>query len=349
MLHLWNLNRIWLLLVVYPFFLGFQCIDTTFRKKESSTAIFPRFPTSHTTDSLPCETKSSVQFDRLPVWSSAELQRIEKRIADNIFKSAVEEGHVMLLYSKFLWINGNDTKSEGLLNELIGSVDKGPATPLLGWLNYNLGEIYYLRHYLKKQNTLNDAWSHHRKAKAIFQTTGDSTGLVKSLSRLGVLHERASDLDSANHYYNRSISVAKRINYAVGLSRPYTHLALASLSKGDTTKAHTLIEKALKINKECTNYEELSFSLVNTALLQHPDKSDLAKLKLLEAIKIAKKIGFKLAEIHALFHLGRIAQETGDLTLARNSCNETIALANGTGYSIYSEAAENLLATLPKE
>ena len=348
-MHPWNLNHIGLLLVVYSFFWGVTDIEAPFREKEPLTAILPAHITSHTTDSLHCETKSSEQFDRLPIWSSTELQHIEKRITDDVFKNTIEEDRVRLLYSKFLWINGNDTKSEGLLNELIRLVDKGSATPLLGWLNYNLGEIYYLRYSLKRQNTLSDAWTHHRKAKAIFETTGDSTGLVKSLSRLGVLHERASDLDSANHYYNRSIAFAKRINYAVGLSRPYTHLAFASLSKGDTIKAHALIDKALKINTECTNYEELPFSLVNTVLLQHPVEFDLAKSRLLEAIKIAKNIGFTLAEIHALYHLGRIAQETGDVTLARNSCKEVMVLANGAGYSIYSEAAKTLLETLPKE
>ena len=204
-------------------------------------------------------------------------------------------------------------------------------------------------HYVKNQNGLKDSWSHHHKAKIIFQEKGDSTGLAKSLSRLGVLHERANNRDSAKYYYNRSIAVAKNINYHIGLSRPYTHLGFFSQRQGDTIQAHSYIENALHINRECKNYEELPFSLVNTARLLYSDDLNSAKQALYEAIEVSKSVGFKLAEIHALYHLGSVAKESGDKNLAITSCKEVIELADEVGYSVYLEPAKKLLEESLKE
>ncbi|WP_435625689.1 tetratricopeptide repeat protein [Flagellimonas sp.] len=336
------LHHIWLILIVYSLLFGLCHIE------DDSTAILtlPNPPTK--IDSLQCHTQSSRQFDRLTVLSSEEKQRIEEDIANNLLKSAIEEDGAILVYLKFLWINGNHLRSKEVLQDLLRLGNELAESPFWGWVNYNLGEIYYLDHYVKNQKGLNDSWSHHRRAKTIFQNTGDSTGLAKSLSRLGVLHERANNPDSASYYYNYSITIAKKVDYNIGLSRPYTHLGFVSQRDGDTLQARTYIENALRINMECKNYEELPFSLVNTSRLLYSDDLDSAKGALLEAIEVSKSIGFKLAEIHALYHLSHMAKEAGDKKLAITSCKEVIELASEVGYSIYLEPSKKLMEELMK-
>ncbi|MEX0288628.1 MAG: tetratricopeptide repeat protein [Flavobacteriaceae bacterium] len=319
-------------------FLGFSCAEAPVKKKNSSE-----------TSLISCKSEPGAQLDMLPVLKADSVKKIERKIEQNGFKSSVEKERTTLAYAKYLWIGGNDLKSEYLLNTLIDSEDELSETTPLGWTYYNLGEIYYLRHALKRQNTANDAWSYHRKAKYFFQKTRDSIGLVKSLSRLGVLHERGGNIDSAGFYFNRAIDIAKKIDYKMGLSRPYTHLGLASLESGDTVKAQGLLEKVVEINTDCKNYEELPFSLVNKARLLSTTKPAKAKLEIQQAIKVSRTAGFKLAEINALFQLSRLAQETGDISQAISSYEEVVELSDRYDYSVYSEASKSLLERLAKD
>ncbi len=281
-------------------------------------------------------------------WTDA-VKRLQSFLNKNTSQlNNKNKSHLMLLVGEIIWKQGDDDLAENILKEALQQIQSSPDDPSYGSILYNLGEIYYIRHFIKNQPVLEEAQKFHYQSKYIRSHYGDSTGLTHSLSRIGVMQERARNIDSALYYYRTAISIGEALNYPLGTTRPHTHLGVYYRSQGDTLQAMSHFEKSLTINQEHYNFEAVVFNLVNINRLRVEKGQNLdAAIEQMEcALKIARKIDFKLGIVNTLFNLGLLAEQKEDQESALIYYQKINEEAEQVGYEVFSGLANTKIKSL---
>ena len=107
------------------------------------------------------------------------------------------ENHVKLLTKTGMlqWKLGETDLAYTNLKKALSAAKKNNLEEPLGQILYNLGEIHYIKHYVIRDSQLDSVKKYHYQSLDAFEKVSDTVGMVHSLSRLGVIHEREREID----------------------------------------------------------------------------------------------------------------------------------------------------------
>ena len=281
-------------------------------------------------------------------WAST-LSGIQKLLDNDSQKQGLRERHELkLMAAEILWKQGNDDEAEAILKELWESNKSDVESPIIGRILYNLGEIYYIRHYIKGEPSIERSKTYHFQSLKTRTGQKDSVGMAHSMARIGVIHEREENVDSALYYFEKAIEISESIDYELGKARPYIHLGVHHRSKGDLQKAYDFYREGYEINMAHYNLEEIPFNIANIVQMESNDAipEELGQEEMECALRVAKKIDFKLGIVNTLFIMGIMAERAGETGEAKQYFSETIRVSEPLNYKTYLRLAERRLDSL---
>lgn len=213
---------------------------------------------------------------------------------------------------------------------------------------YNLGEIAYIQHFLMGKEQLDLVFKFHYEAYTIRQEVQDIVGIIQSLSRLGVLHERNQEYSTALNYYQKSIQIAENTNHQHAMTRALNHIGVYYRRNDDLPNALTFFQRSLSINQSNENMELVVFALdlVGEALYDLNQDFEEAYAYFHQALEIAKLLDFKLAIIRTLFLIGNLYSKIGKTNEAIDAYEQITNIASSVNYQTLLNAALSQIAHL---
>ena len=281
-------------------------------------------------------------------WNRA-LTMVQKRLENSSGSLSSNESVLLMTISgTLMWKHGQTKEAIMLLKNTLELAIEHELIQHYGEICYNLGEAYYIQNYVMGIQRFDTMMQYHKLALDWRRKNSDLKGVSHSLSRLGVIYERQNLTDSAIVFYHEAISISDSIGYAIGKSRPYTHLGVYYVGKEDTIRARDFFERAYTISSENNNHEALPFNIVN---LVNISKTTLQNIDSLEsqlkmAFDISTKTQFKLAMVNTLFNLGRFYEKTNQPEKSINYFEKTKKEAMKYNYRIYETIASRRLESI---
>ncbi len=329
-------------LLLFALWCAFLSCDHKTEQSKSCSEYFPceiedGLSAELTTDSQNALTKYQ-KLIACGEWDSA-LKEMRELLENHTKLDDLEKNEITLLIGEILWKQGEDAKAEDLLNELLDSIRGNIGEGLKGKILYNLGEIYYIRHYVKRESVLELVKKYHYLSKTARMDIKDSIGLTHSFSRLGVIHQRERNTDSALYYFHKAIEISDKKEYEPGKARPYIHLGVEERAKNNVAGAYEFFWKGYGINKTFYNHEEIPFNIANIVRLES-NESIIEKLGWSHmecALHIAEKIDFKLGIVNTLFNMGSIKESGNDSIEAKKYYSRALEISDSVGFRTYGD------------
>lgn len=196
----------------------------------------------------------------------------------------------------------------------------------------NLGNLYsklgnYLQAIECQQQSLNIA----RKLK-------NQQNEANALCNLGVIHYHLNDYLEAVNYFQQYLRIVREIGDRLGESTALSNLGEIFIKLERYTESLEKLQLSLKLVKEIGDRQGEGIALVNWGyisikLRQYSDALELLK----SSLEIFRKIGDRANEAEAFLRLAQLHQQTGEIDLAREYCDQALALANELGIPLAEE------------
>ena len=159
---------------------------------------------------------------------------------------------------------------------------------------------------------------------------GEDRCHAQGLDGLARLAMARGDTASAESLLEESLAVRRRLNIAVEVSSALNNLA-GVVAEHDPTRAATLLEEALHLDRESMAPTALSIGLRNLGLLRWP-MADVtgARAAWTEALALARSAGDRRLEVLLTHDLARCAEADDDLAGAARLLDEALTIAGTT-------------------
>lgn len=264
---------------------------------------------------------------------------------------SIQKGRLLNILGHLLERRMDYARSEAVLNQAHKIAESESDEWLLADVLYNLGELEYFGSSIKQDRDHHAALQIHEQVLEIRQRIGDQAGGCFSLSRLGTIHERVGDMETALDYFQRSQALGEKIDFEIGIWRPLVHIAFNTFTSGDQESGLQMMTQAYDITHRYQITDGLVYTLVNVPYLQFLMDRDVRKA--IEAcragLELGKKIGFHGGVARTLFVMAMIATEGGETELAHDYWQQTADISRQYGFKRFLTPAEEKLAELKKE
>ena len=192
---------------------------------------------------------------------------------------------------------------------------EGNALGNLGSVHYSLGQ--YER-----------AIDYHQQCLSICQEIGNRSGEGSALGNLGIGYDSLGQYERAIDYHQQQLTIAHEIGYRHGEGNALCSLGLVYDSLKQYEQAITYYQQYLTIAREIGNRHNEAIALVNIGetqykLRQYPES--LANNQL--ALELFQEIGNRVNEAVVLNNLAELHQALGKVEVARQFCQQALALA----------------------
>ena len=223
-----------------------------------------------------------------------------------------------------------------------------PPDPIRADAFYQMGDVAYMRRFMREEGDWQTALDYHKRALAARQQIGDQRGICLSLSRIGILHERQDDDDTAMQLYQEAVELGQTIGFPQGTRRPLTHIGAIMQRGGNLPDALVYYRKALAISEELGEADGTMFGLGNVgmALFRLHDDVATALDYLGSALTMAESMGHRMMMASLSFRLAVVHTGAGNLKKARAAYKRVIAACEPIGYHRFAEAARQALREL---
>jgi DNA-binding CsgD family transcriptional regulator/tetratricopeptide (TPR) repeat protein len=181
------------------------------------------------------------------------------------------------------------------------------------------------------------AGTYFQQALLLARQMDDPLTLAHSLNRLGNWHLNVEQPSDALHYHQEALSLFQRARDQHGLAETYDLLGMTATLGGDLLQGTTYYQRAVALFQELDDRQGLTSSLATLAVLggeyetetMVPAPVGFAECLHLgeQAIKIAREIGQRSAEIYALLALGQYLGPRGEYAYALQVTQEGLVLA----------------------
>ncbi|TVQ15412.1 MAG: hypothetical protein EA361_05775 [Bacteroidetes bacterium] len=257
----------------------------------------------------------------------AEKMGNERRIADAL-------SHIGVIQ----WQMGNfsmalDYHLEALsIYERIGN-DIGIARS-----NTNIGIIF------SDQSHYEKALEYFFRSLGLYEQENHSTGMAAVLNNIGMVYEHQRDYDLAEQYHLRSLELKKTENDEKGMAFSFNNLGLVQQGKNNYEKAMEYFYKSLEIRIQLNDRREIANTSSNLGYLFFLlEDSENSGKYLNQALSYYIDVDDKSGIAKTYNYLGRLYLQEGQLTLARQSFNESLEIAKEIGLNrMVSENYANL-------
>jgi tetratricopeptide (TPR) repeat protein len=194
----------------------------------------------------------------------------------------------------------------------------------------DLGSLWSQRDYTR-------AFTNFQQALALARTMDDPLTLAHSLNRLGNWHLNTEQPREALHYHQEALALFQQVHDQRGLAETYDLLGMTASLGGDLLQGTTYYQQAIALFQKLDDRPGLTSSLATLAVLGGEYETETmvpAPLSYAEclrsgeqAIKIAREIGQRSAEIYALCALGQYLGPRGEYAYALQMARKGLALA----------------------
>ena len=161
-----------------------------------------------------------------------------------------------------------------------------------------------------------EALRYHREALTIFQKLHDQHGIAETLDLLGMTSYLGGDLIQGTAYYEQAIALFRELDDRHGLTSSLATLTL----RGPTYQTDAMVSAATSLTEVIQDTEQ--------------------------ALKIAREIDQRSAEVYALFQLALCLGSQGEYTRAFECVHRSIEIAEEIEHRQWQTAAHTILGGL---
>jgi predicted ATPase/DNA-binding CsgD family transcriptional regulator len=194
----------------------------------------------------------------------------------------------------------------------------------------DLGFLWAQRDYIQ-------AGTYFQQALELARHMDDPLTLAHSLNRLGNWHLNIEQPREALRYHQEALTLFQQVHDQHGLAETYDLLGMTATLGGDLLQATAYYQQAVALFQELDDRQGLASSLATLAVLSGeyetetmvPAPTSFAECLHFgeQALKIAREIGQRSAEIYALCALGQYLGPRGEYAYALKVAKEGLALA----------------------
>jgi tetratricopeptide (TPR) repeat protein len=194
------------------------------------------------------------------------------------------------------------------------------------------GRTLYTRAINLGQGNYEGPLRHFRRALKLRKAAGDSAGIIESLFRVGLIHERKGESEQAVATYEKGMRLAGE-GYPLERSNLARHLAYQRKGQGDIEGAIELFELSLALREEAGAALTRPSALTSLADA-HREQGDhrLALEYGRRGLEEAEKLGASRFVVGALISLGQTYGALGDRSQALERLGHAESLAGRIGY-----------------
>jgi non-specific serine/threonine protein kinase len=205
------------------------------------------------------------------------------------------------------------------------AIDRGDAVRALR-LGSAFWQFWWIRGYWREGRRWLEA------ALALESPEDASTHRVVALRGAGVLTSGLGDFPAAEEYLGRSIDLARKIGFQIGLAAALREMGSIANDKGDWEAERRYYEESLVIFREVGDQHSAALTLHNLAGYWQ-GKGDLEKARALyqEAHVITHRLGDHIMEAWTLSCEGTVALDQGEIDGARSLQERALVLHRETG------------------
>jgi tetratricopeptide (TPR) repeat protein len=173
----------------------------------------------------------------------------------------------------------------------------------------------------------------------------DSLQAAPLFCNLGIVAIHRGDLDSADEFHNRALTIDSEANNLPAIAIHFRNLATVARDRRDFRRANELVSDSLKICVELGDRLGAADAMQKFTTICL-DQGDLrgAKHYANEAQSIFEEIGDEISSAGQLLELGLILQQEGDLEAARSSFQDSFNIFSEHGLILEAANAECNLA-----
>ena len=177
---------------------------------------------------------------------------------------------------------------------------------------------------------------------------GDKGLLAKGLANQGVVYEKLGELDQALAQGREAYRLYHEIGDREGMSMTLGNLGIVYLEMDEPTAAMGQLQRAADLSREVGNVgvqvdATIHLGAAEAALGHLPEGRE----RIEAGIALAEMNRLKDKVVQGRYHLGRLAQQGGDATAAREHFSACLTQAQTLGLREYQEKASDRLAELP--
>lgn len=248
-----------------------------------------------------------------------------------LFLLPEKSNNVQLHSQLFIWNYYQELFS--LYNKLLNISHKISDRSLEGIASSNLGNIYL------SIGNYTEAIKYHRNNLIIALEFNAFEAVGHALGNLGLAYYYLDDLSVAFNLFEQNFYLAKNIGDQRGEIASLGNLALIYHRQENYLKVIECAEKASEVKSRMKNYGEqgiddwhqgIKFANLGNALGKLKKYPEAFKV-LQESLTISKNIGDREGESHTLRILAELHQARGESEVARQYCQQALALATELG------------------
>ena len=194
----------------------------------------------------------------------------------------------------------------------------------------DLGSLWTQRDYTQ-------AGTHYQQALALAHHMDDPLTLAHSLNRLGNWHLNIEQPREALHYHQEALMLFQQANDSQGIAQTCDLLGMTNLLGGDLLQGFTYYQQAVALFQELDDRQGLTSSLATLTAVggqyetetMVPAPTSFAECLHFgeQALRVAREIGQRPAEIYALCALGQLLGPRGEYAYALKVAQDGLALA----------------------
>src|SRR3990172_6194002 len=240
---------------------------------------------------------------------------------------ALGKGEAQLKAYKYKEANANLRKSasgyelaiKGLSESTSGGLPQNPSLEAMVW--YNLGHVYtHLAEWARAEETL-------LKAMGIQKLSGKEKDLANTYNSLGIVALKRGDKASVIHYFEESISLARRTGFPQVEAASLGNMGVVYYLKGNPKKALQSYEAAINIHRDMGLRSEVTKDLSNIGIVyQSQGRLEDALNAYKESLQIHKMLHDLRGEAKDLNNVAVIYQAQGKMEEALAAYEEAYNL-----------------------
>lgn len=188
------------------------------------------------------------------------------------------------------------------------------------------------------------AGDYFREALALAQNIGEPNTLARSLNRVGNWHANIEQPAEALGFHQKALAIFEELAERPGQADTLDLLGIACYMAGDMQQSLAYYERAVALFREMDNRRGLVSSLAMMSMViratftvEVPPGADMAQCVPLaqSAVQVAREIGWRAGESHALLALGQNLCHQGQYAAALHAAQAGLAVATEIDHSLW--------------
>ncbi len=295
-------------------------------------------------DCLAEELFSSASADSVSGNWDRAIETLELSVSPPQLECASVEHQIRaeILLGDLIWKRGDFEKGEAILLSARRRAEETRSSGLLAEAQASIAEIAFARAHLKRSIEPGASRAAYQLALENARDAGREDLVAGALGRLGVIDERAGDLQAAEDLYRQAMAIAENAGAVDKLHLPYAHLGGLSEDRGETEMARHYFALALDVAAQSSKREHMVFALINQARFAQRAELisvDEALSQINRAHEIAMDTGNKIALCLTHLNLASMHARNGDTETAMKNAQAAMDMAQAYDFVAYEDFA----------